>query len=170
MKKLIVVVAGIFCTTSALSGAFTTEEAAKRDNKIAWANIQRLRAPAWELSSMFSDYSPAYALYRDKASCTRDMQRLKAIWQGANPIAFQECHLVTPHMKASEFWSLQILTDDSATKVYTEIRFKEHESCLKASMNGSHDPNLKSTAGDSFKDFGGMCVNYGTKAPVETGE
>ena len=140
---------------NAFSGAFTIEEAAKRDNKFAWSNIQRLKGPAWELSSIDHAYSPAYWLFRTRKDC------IVAMVDTGQDTLTSECHPVKPHQKPEDFWSVMVFSDPSATKMFTETRFADHERCTEAAAL---------VRPDSYTNFAGICVNFGTKSGPEIGE
>ena len=138
---------------AAFSGAFTVEEASKRDNSDAWQGLQRLKSPAWELSEMSVEYDPFYQLFRTKSDCIADMAaRIQS--QVAS-----ECHSVKPHTNAKDFWSVLIFSDPSNSKLYSEIRFANHNKCIDAAMFVKLDQQAQ---------YGALCVNFETKGPPGT--
>jgi hypothetical protein len=144
------------CEHSGIAASYTTEYASKRDNIDAWANVLKLEAPAYELTSMDDGFMPAYGLFHSGKAC--DSQQVHMQFDSSTPYIATECHRVGPKSKLSYFWSVVVLKDG---KPFTESRFHDRSSCVGAAADVHPIGNV---------NYEGICVNSLTHQGSETGE
>lgn len=146
----------IICAHSTFADAYTAEDASKRDNSIAWADVLKLKAPAYELASMDEDFMPGYSLFRSGTAC--DSEQVRMQFDSSTPYISTECHRVGPKSKLSNFWSIVVLKNG---KPFTEARFYDHSQCVSAAAEVRPKGNV---------NYEGICVNSLTHQGDETGE
>jgi hypothetical protein len=156
MGFIAIAVLMVSCEHSTFADSYTAEDASTRDNKDAWKNVLKLKAPAYELTSMDEDFMPGYMLFHSGKVCDGEQVRMQ--FDTSTPYIATECHRVGPKSKLSNFWNILVLKDG---KRFTEARFHDRSQCVSAAADVRPKGNV---------DYVGICVNSLTQTGTETGE